>query len=65
MASELKRLKPPDAAEGIHDNLLSVFAETGTQFHPYAAGQDFDRTTVNALLDQQNPLSMLANRACR
>ena len=65
MAGELTHLTPPDAAEGVNENLLSVFAETETQLHLYAAGQDFDRTTLNELLDQQSPLSATANRACR
>jgi hypothetical protein len=64
LVDELKRLKPPDAADGIHDNLRSVFAETETQLHHYAVGQDFDRTTLNELLDQQSPLAATANRAC-
>jgi hypothetical protein len=65
MVDEMKRLKPPDTAGGIHDNLRSVFAETETQLHHYAAGHAFDRTTLNELLDQQSPLAATANRACR
>ena len=65
ITGELKRLKPPVAAEGIHANLLSVFAETETQLQRYAAGHDVDRTTLNALLDQQRPLATTANQACR
>jgi hypothetical protein len=65
MSHDLRRLIPPEAAERIHENLLAVFAETETQLHHYAAGQVFDRTTLNELLDQQAPFAAAANRACR
>jgi hypothetical protein len=65
MTRQLQHLTPPDAAEGIHENLLAVFAETQTQLHLYVAGDDFDRTALNALLDQQSLLAATANRACR
>ena len=65
MASELKGLTPPDAAERVHENVLSVFAETETQLQRYASGQTFDRTTLNELLDQQRRLAATANSACR
>ena len=65
MSTELRRLTPPGAAEPIHENVLSVFAETERQLQHYASGHAFDRTTVNALLDQQSRLAATANRACR
>jgi hypothetical protein len=65
MASELNGLTPPAAAERIYENLLAVFAATETQLHRYAAGQGFDRTALNELLDQQSPLAAMASRACR
>jgi hypothetical protein len=65
ISHDLRRLTPPAAAERIHENLLSVFAETERQLQRSASGQAFDRTTLNELLDQQAPLSATANRACR
>jgi len=65
MTSELKRLTPPEPAERSHEHVLSVFAETETQLRRYAAGQVFDRTTLNELLDRHGHLVATANRACR
>lgn len=65
MSSEVKRLRPPAAADRSHDNVLAVFAETETQLQQYVAGQAFDRTTLNELLDQHSRLTGTANRACR
>jgi hypothetical protein len=65
MAGELTRLTPPDAAKPVHENLLTVFAETETQLHHHAAGHGFDRSTINGLLDQHRSLATTANRACR
>jgi hypothetical protein len=42
-----------------------VFSATETQLDLYMTGHGFDRTTLNALLDQQRPLAAMANRACR
>jgi hypothetical protein len=65
ISQDLQRLRPPAAAERIHENLLTVFAETERQLQRAASGQAFDRTTLNELLDQQSPLAATANRACR
>ena len=65
MRHDLRQLTPPAAAERIHKNLLGVFAETEAQLDLYLTGHGFDRTTLNALLDQQRPLAAMANRACR
>lgn len=65
ISHDLGQLTPPAAAERFHENLLAVFSTTETQLLHHAAGQDFDRTTLNALLDQQSLHSATANRACR
>ena len=65
ISHDLRQLTPPAAAERFHENLLAVFSATETQLLHYAAGQEFDRTTLNALLDQQSLHSATANRACR
>jgi hypothetical protein len=65
MASELRRLMPPAAAEPVHTNLLAVLVETERQLQHAAVGHPVDRITLNALLDQQRPLTATANRVCR
>jgi hypothetical protein len=65
ISHDVLRLTPPAAAERVHENLLAVVAETETQLQHYVSGHDFDRTTLNALLDQQHSLAATANRVCR
>ena len=65
MTRELQHLTPPAAAERIHENLLAMFVETERQLQHSVAGQAFDRTALDELLDQQRPLAATANRACR
>jgi hypothetical protein len=65
MSHDLRQLTPPAAAERVHENLRAVFSATETQLDLYMTGHGFDRTTLNALLDQQRSLAAMANRACR
>ena len=64
LLSELRDLRPPDAAQELHENWLETLEETEKQFRRYVDGHEFRVNRLNRLLERHGRLANQVNARC-